>query len=68
MKIIILGAGQVGGTVAANLTSEDNDITVVDRDAVFCRGCRTAWICGRSPVMPLIRRCLSVRVLPMPIW
>jgi trk system potassium uptake protein TrkA len=32
MKIIILGAGQVGGTVAANLTSEDNDITVVDRD------------------------------------
>jgi len=32
MKIIILGAGQVGGTVAANLTSEDNDITVVDSD------------------------------------
>lgn len=33
MKIIILGAGQVGGTVAANLTSEDNDITVVDRES-----------------------------------
>ncbi|RZU99468.1 Trk system potassium transporter TrkA [Spiribacter vilamensis] len=32
MKIIILGAGQVGGTVAANLTSEDNDITVIDRE------------------------------------
>ena len=32
MKIIILGAGQVGGTVAANLTSENNDITVVDTD------------------------------------
>ncbi|WP_047010786.1 Trk system potassium transporter TrkA [Spongiibacter sp. IMCC21906] len=32
MKIIILGAGQVGGTLAANLASEHNDITVVDRD------------------------------------
>lgn len=32
MKIIILGAGQVGSTVAANLASEANDITVVDTD------------------------------------
>lgn len=32
MKIIILGAGQVGSSVAANLCSEDNDITVVDQD------------------------------------
>jgi trk system potassium uptake protein TrkA len=30
MKIIILGAGQVGTTVAQNLASEANDITVVD--------------------------------------
>jgi len=33
MKIIILGAGQVGASVAANLASEANDITVVDGDA-----------------------------------
>ena len=32
MKIIILGAGQVGSTVADRLASEENDITVVDRD------------------------------------
>ena len=32
MKIVILGAGQVGRTVAHSLASEDNDITVVDRD------------------------------------
>ena len=32
MKIIILGASQVGSTVAANLVNEANDITVVDRD------------------------------------
>ena len=30
MKIIILGASQVGSSVAENLASEDNDITVVD--------------------------------------
>jgi trk system potassium uptake protein TrkA len=33
MKIIILGAGQVGASVAGNLASEANDITVVDDNA-----------------------------------
>ncbi len=33
MKIIILGAGQVGSTLAENLASEDNDITIIDTDA-----------------------------------
>ena len=32
MKIIILGAGQVGTSVASNLVSEANDITVVDQN------------------------------------
>ncbi|HLS97649.1 MAG: Trk system potassium transporter TrkA [Porticoccaceae bacterium] len=32
MKIIIVGAGQVGGTLAEHLASEANDITVVDVD------------------------------------
>ncbi|ASQ47174.1 Trk system potassium transporter TrkA [Legionella clemsonensis] len=30
MRIVILGAGQVGGTLARNLAREDNDITLVD--------------------------------------
>ena len=30
MKILILGAGQVGGTLAENLASENFDITLVD--------------------------------------
>lgn len=30
MKIVILGAGQVGTSVAESLVSEDNDITIVD--------------------------------------
>lgn len=33
MKIIILGAGQVGGTLAEHLANEENDITVIDTDA-----------------------------------
>ena len=37
MKIIILGAGQVGSSLAAELASEANDITVVDVDAVKLR-------------------------------
>ena len=37
MKIIILGAGQVGGSVAESLVSEQNDITVVDIDPARLR-------------------------------
>ncbi|MEQ3695226.1 MAG: Trk system potassium transporter TrkA [Thalassolituus sp.] len=37
MKIIILGAGQVGGTLAENLSSEKNDITIIDTDTVRLR-------------------------------
>ena len=33
MKIIILGAGQVGGTLAEQLADEQNEITVVDSQA-----------------------------------
>ncbi|MEJ2682611.1 MAG: Trk system potassium transporter TrkA [Gammaproteobacteria bacterium] len=38
MKIIILGGGQVGGTLAENLASEANDITVIDIDPNRLRG------------------------------
>jgi trk system potassium uptake protein TrkA len=37
MKILILGAGQVGSSVAANLVSEANDITVVDTNPLVLR-------------------------------
>src|SRR5690606_31426129 len=33
VKILILGAGRVGSSVAENLVSEQNDITIVDLDA-----------------------------------
>jgi trk system potassium uptake protein TrkA len=37
MKIIILGAGQVGGTLAENLANEANDITVIDSNGARLR-------------------------------
>jgi len=37
MKIIILGAGQVGGTLAENLVGENNEITVIDSDPTILR-------------------------------
>jgi trk/ktr system potassium uptake protein len=37
VKIVILGAGQVGSTVAESLVSEANDITVVDLDSARLR-------------------------------
>jgi trk system potassium uptake protein TrkA len=37
LKIIILGAGRIGESVAGTLVSERNDITVIDTDAVRLR-------------------------------
>lgn len=41
MKIIILGAGRVGQSVAESLVSERNDITVIDTDAERLRELET---------------------------
>lgn len=52
MKIMILGAGQVGATLAASLASEDNDITVVDTDAEALKELSErydiATVCGKA--------------------
>jgi trk system potassium uptake protein TrkA len=40
MKILILGAGQVGRSVAGALAHEDNDITIVDTNAAALRELR----------------------------
>ena len=44
MKIIILGAGQVGGSLAQNLVKEASDITVVDSDPDKLRELKTVTI------------------------
>ncbi|SDM04912.1 trk system potassium uptake protein TrkA [Oryzisolibacter propanilivorax] len=43
MKIIILGAGRVGQSVAESLVSEKNDITVIDTDARRLRELQDRW-------------------------
>lgn len=40
MKILILGAGQVGHSVAEALANEDNDVTIVDTNAAALRDLR----------------------------
>ncbi len=37
MKVIICGAGQVGGQIARQLSREDNDVTIVDKDEDLIR-------------------------------
>lgn len=46
MKIIILGAGQVGGTLAEHLANERNDITVVDTDVERLRSLKDRFDIG----------------------
>lgn len=40
MNIVILGAGQVGRSLARNLDIEDNDITIIDTDVIALRELR----------------------------
>ncbi len=40
MNIVILGAGQVGASLARNLANEDNDVTIIDTDATVLRELR----------------------------
>lgn len=57
VKIIILGAGQVGASVAENLVSEANDITLVDTSPEFLEVLRdrleVRTVCGNG-ASPLI--------------
>src|SRR5688500_1564372 len=60
MKIVILGAGQVGGTLATNLSSEANDITVVDRNETYLRELRDridiGVVCGHASHPSVLQR------------
>ena len=58
MKIIILGAGQVGSSLAASLVSEDNDITVVDTDAA-----KLAYLQDRYDLQTLVGHAAHPSVL-----
>jgi trk system potassium uptake protein len=60
MKIIVLGAGQVGSTVAQSLALEDNDVTIVDINEHVLReiGARldVGTVCGAASYPDVLRR------------
>ena len=37
MKIIIIGAGQVGSALSTNLVREGNDVTLIDTGKIFLK-------------------------------
>lgn len=59
MKIIILGAGQVGASVAENLVSEANDITLVDTSPDYLANLRERLeirtVCGNAASPSVLR-------------
>lgn len=58
MNVIILGAGQVGSSVAEHLASEENDITMIDVDAS-----RLAEVANRIEMRTLVGNAASPRLL-----
>ena len=57
MKIIILGAGRVGYSVAESLVSERNDITVIDTNAQRLRELQERFDLRCVLAMALMPRC-----------
>src|SRR5690606_28158985 len=59
VKIIILGAGQVGASVAENLVSEANDITLVDTSEEYLASMRERLeirtVCGNAASPSVLR-------------
>lgn len=67
MKIIILGAGQVGGTLAENPVGENNDITVVDTNGDRLRSLQDKFDLRVVGGMVHIHACCARLVLTMQI-
>lgn len=59
MKIIIVGAGQVGTSVAEGLVNEENDITVVDQDGPRLQFLQNRYdlrtVCGNATTPSTLR-------------
>lgn len=67
MKIIILGAGQVGGTLAENLVGENNDITIVDNNADRLRELQDKYDLRVVNAMRAIQTCYTKLARKTPI-
>ena len=49
MRILIIGAGKVGSSVAGNLVSESNDITIVDTNKAKIAEIRLLLLFSQTP-------------------
>ena len=58
MKIIIVGCGKVGEELAAVLSSEGNDITIIDKDEALVE-----LLCNRYDIMGTVGNGASYNVL-----
>lgn len=60
MKILIVGAGQVGGSLAEHLANEEFDVTLVDRDAARLAELQERFdiqtVVGQAPHPDVMRR------------
>ena len=56
MKVIICGAGQVGGQIARHLAGERNDVTLIDIDEALVRHSAEALDVEESRASPATRR------------
>ena len=68
MKIIIVGAGQVGTSVAEGLVNEENDITVVDQDGPRLQFLQNRYdlrtVCGNATT-PSTLRDAGAEIIPL---
>lgn len=67
MKIIILGAGQVGTTLAENLVSEDNDITLVDNESPQLQTLQEKHDLRVYKALHHLQKCFVTQAQQMPI-
>ena len=52
MKIIIVGDGKFGYNLAENLSKEDNDIVIIDKDSEALRKAEKIWtLCALKAVV-----------------
>ena len=70
MKIIICGAGQVGGQIARHLAREEgaNRVTVIDTNAGLIRRITESLDVGGVAASPRTRRCWSGRARATRTW
>ena len=48
MRILVVGDGKVGHTVAEQLTREGHDVVIIDKNEDVLQRCEDSWMCCAS--------------------